>query len=134
MLDDQFNIRIADFGFAASLKGLNGDGFLKSPKGSKGYRAPEIEAEKAYRGNDVDVFALGVILFNLLSGSRPFELAIQFDTCYQKIAVNRYDIFWEYFERKRIYPEDFKDLINNMLQLEPKSRLSIAEIVAHPWM
>lgn len=120
MIDDQFNIRIADFGFAASLKGLNGDGFLKSPRGTKGYCAPEIEAEEAYRGNDVDVFALGVILFNLFSGSSPFELAIQFDTRYEKIAENRYDSFWEYFERWRDYPGDFKDLINNMLQLEPK--------------
>ena len=121
MIDDQFNIRIADFGFATTIKGEDGSGLLSKYCGSEAYIAPEIFCENpSYQGHVVDLFALGIILFNLFTGGSPFDIAKSIDPKFEKIAKNRYDSFWEYFGRWRDYPEDFKDLINNMLQLDPR--------------
>ena len=134
MLDDQFNIRIADFGFATTIKG-NGSGLLKRILGSPAYMAPEFYVNPcSYQGHVVDLFALGILLFNLFSGTEPFKKAKSSDPQFEKIALNRYDTFWASFEHIRDFPEDFKDLINNMLQLNPLQRLSMADIVGHPWM
>jgi serine/threonine protein kinase len=120
MIDDQFNIRIADFGFATPIKG-DGSGLLSKYCGSEAYIAPEIFSENpSYQGHVVDLFALGILLFNLFDGGSPFKIAKLSDPMFEKIAKNRYDSFWEYFGRWRDYPEDFKDLINNMLQLDPR--------------
>ena len=44
MLDEQFNVRIADFGFAAPVEGRTSSGYLKTSLGTLGYMAPEIHA------------------------------------------------------------------------------------------
>lgn len=51
--------------------------------------------------------------------------------------MNRADLFWKTHSRNKpegFFSEEFKDLITNMLQVMPHQRLSLAEIVGHPWM
>jgi len=97
--------------------------------------APEFFVSPcSYQGHVVDLFALGILLFNLFSGTNPFDTAKLSDPRFLRIAENRYDTFWASFENICDFPEDFKDLINNMLQLNPLQRLSMADIVGHPWM
>ena len=137
MLDDQFNVRIADFGFAAPIQGRDGSGSLKTHLGTQAYMAPEILAKEPYQGHVVDLFALGIILFILYSGHPPFQLADPRDAHYKLIASNRADLFWKTHESRKqagFYSDDFKDLITNMLQLLPNQRLSMADIIGHPWM
>lgn len=45
LLDDDFNLKIADFGFAAPIKGHDGSGILKEKLGTPGYMAPELHLE-----------------------------------------------------------------------------------------
>lgn len=75
MLDDDFNIRIADFGFAAPIQGKDGSGFLRTSLGTQSYMAPEILLKEPYQGHVVDLFALGIILFIMYSGHPPFASA-----------------------------------------------------------
>jgi serine/threonine protein kinase len=63
LLDENLNLKIADFGFAAPIAGRDGSYRLLTPLGSKGYMAPEISERKPYNGASVDIFASGVILF-----------------------------------------------------------------------
>lgn len=42
LMDENFNIKLADFGFAAPIKGRDGKGFLKTYLGTPNYMAPEI--------------------------------------------------------------------------------------------
>ena len=63
LLDDDFNIKIADFGFASSTTGKDGSGMLETILGTMSYMAPELHLEKAYKGEIVDLFAAGIILF-----------------------------------------------------------------------
>ena len=59
LVDDQFNLKIADFGFA-TYKNIDA---LTSYRGTMTYMAPEIKEGKTYKGTQVDLFSLGVILF-----------------------------------------------------------------------
>lgn len=76
LLDQDFNIKLADFGFAAQLEGHNGNGLLKTKLGTYGYRAPEIILEQPYEGKPVDIFAAGVILFTMVAKLPPFGQAL----------------------------------------------------------
>ena len=63
LYDDNFNLKIADFGFAAPIEGKDGSGTLKTRLGTESYMAPEIHMKKPYSGSSVDLLASGIILF-----------------------------------------------------------------------
>jgi serine/threonine protein kinase len=67
LLDKEFNLKIADFGFVAPANGRDGSGKLKTKLGTIMYRAPEIWTEESYNGEKVDIFSSGVILFMLMT-------------------------------------------------------------------
>ena len=99
--------------------------------------APEIHLRQSYQGQLVDLFALGVIIFMLYSGSKPFTKATERDPLYKLITENRSHLFWKAHEQSKprgFFSDDFKDLMNSMLAFQPYERLSIAEIVGHPWL
>ena len=80
LLDKQFNLKLADFGFA-SKKPLN-----ETHKGTNGYKAPEIHLGEWYSGNYADLFAAGVILFIMHTGHPPFVLPSGTDPYYKYIS------------------------------------------------
>ena len=78
LIDDQNDldtVKIIDFGLAAPVQGRDGSGYLKTALGTFGYMAPEIHLGRKYKGEQVDVFALGVILFVMFSKHPPFNAA-----------------------------------------------------------
>jgi len=75
LFDLDFNIKIADFGFAAELDGKDGSGYLKTYLGTQQYMAPEIHEGKPYIGSEVDLFASAIILFIMISATPPFVKA-----------------------------------------------------------
>ena len=75
MLDENHNIKIVDFGFAAPAEGRDASGRNTTYLGTLNYMAPEIHEGRAYQGSSVDLFALSIIIFNLLAGHRPFDEA-----------------------------------------------------------
>ncbi len=94
MLDAQYNIRFADFGFSAPIQGRDGSGFLKTILGTSAYMAPKLIQKRNYQGHMVDLFALGIILFILLAGHPPFNHAHVEDPHYKLLYMNRADLFW----------------------------------------
>jgi len=70
--DESFTLKLADFDLSLPLKQII-EGGVKY--GTSGYQAPEILEDKAYSGEKTDVFALGVLLFNLATGTGPFRNA-----------------------------------------------------------
>lgn len=75
MIDKNFNLKIADFGFAAPIEGRDGSGYLRSNLGTASYKAPELHLGKKYTGEGNDLFASAVILFTMLSQRPPFGIA-----------------------------------------------------------
>lgn len=101
LLDKEFNLRIADFGFAAPLEGREGSGFLRTHLGTESYMAPEIHLRREYQGNVVDLFACGIILFILMTRHPPFARADPNDTHYKLLATNRADLFWQFHSKRK---------------------------------
>ena len=75
MLDEHLNIKIVDFGFAANAEGRDASGKNNTYCGTLSYMAPEIHEGRPYRGSEVDLFALSIIIFMLFAGHRPFDEA-----------------------------------------------------------
>jgi serine/threonine protein kinase len=66
LFDSDYNLKIADFGFAVVLSGRDGSGMLQTHLGTEAYMAPEIHTNKPYSGASVDLFAAGIILFIMM--------------------------------------------------------------------
>lgn len=77
VLDADFNLKIIDFGLACSSSGDTNSGFCVGSEtyGSKGYMAPELLAGVDYQPTMVDLFSIGVILFNFFLGRMPISNA-----------------------------------------------------------
>lgn len=136
LLDDAFNLKIGDFGFATSLAGRHGSGFNMTALGTKGYMAPEIIFKKPYNGTVVDLFAAAVILFVMVAQHPPFVRADTSDYFYKPLIENKPDQFWQNHAKNKppgYFSNDFMFLISAMLSFQPEQRLSLAEVKGHPW-
>jgi len=132
MLDSEFNLKIADFGFA-SVKSQN-----ETRRGTDSYMAPEIHMKQKYSGQSVDLFAAGIILFIMVTQHPPFAMATPKDPHYKTLSANRADLFWKLHSRNKpggldFFSENFVDLITSMLSFDPTHRPSLAEVKEHPW-
>ena len=94
MLDDQFKLKIGDFGFA-SVKACN-----DTRKGTHGYMAPEIEIGVKYNGGYADIFSAGVILFTMVSQHLPFTFASFNDIYFKLLSHNQVDFFWKKHQKE----------------------------------
>jgi serine/threonine protein kinase len=66
-------LKLADFGLSINKQGNYGLGVMFSRVGTRNYMAPEVIEKRPYRGTSVDIFAAGVILFTMVTGTMPFQ-------------------------------------------------------------
>jgi serine/threonine protein kinase len=142
LLDKDYNLKLADFGFATMLGGKAYCGWLKTYLGTQGYMAPEILSKSSqYYGISTDIFAAGVILFILVTGKPPWSKASPQNMNYHKFCTNRHTEFWKE-QRNQIrqkdtafdFSKDFMSLINSMLAFDPTHRPTVGEILTSEWM
>jgi len=142
LFDQDFHLKIADFGFATLLAGHEGNGELRTVLGTESYMAPEIHMRKPYSGTCVDLFACSIILFIMVSGTPPFMKADpNTDPYYRVLCGQRYDAFWKAHEKhkpkiegkEQFFSEEFRNLMEVMFSLDPSKRLNIEQIKDHPW-
>ena len=75
LYDDNFTVKIGDFGLVKhTKKGLNMEKF-RTKCGTLGFMAPEMLSRASYDGQATDIFAMGVILFIMVTGRPPFREA-----------------------------------------------------------
>mmetsp|Transcript_22074 Transcript_22074/g.22262 ORF Transcript_22074/g.22262 Transcript_22074/m.22262 type:complete len:370 (-) Transcript_22074:389-1498(-) len=122
---DRSQVKIADFGLAAYDHGQNQ---LEGQCGSPHYIAPEILETKPY-GAPVDMWALGVIAYNLLGGKEPFR-AGDVPTLLDDIRHCKYDFEGDCWKS---VSDEAKDLISRLLTLDVTKRLTANEAINHPW-
>jgi len=89
MLDKNFNVKIADFGFAVSTGGRDGSGLVETQLGTVSYMAPEIHSGEKYDPKSVDLFAAAIILFVILTQRPPFASAHPDDVHYQLVCKGK---------------------------------------------
>jgi len=123
LMDTEGGIKICDFGVSRLI---TKDQIIKEQCGTPAYLAPEIIEDIGYTGFYVDLWSLGVLLYTMLQGTVPFK-ASSLEELHALILQGNFK-----------YPVkisvEAKDLIEKMLVVEPVQRISIPEILKHPWL
>ncbi|XP_049860636.1 calcium/calmodulin-dependent protein kinase type II alpha chain isoform X12 [Schistocerca gregaria] len=120
-------VKLADFGLAIEVQGEQQAWFGFA--GTPGYLSPEVLKKEPY-GKPVDIWACGVILYILLVGYPPFWDEDQ-HRLYAQIKAGAYD--YPSPEWDTVTPEA-KNLINQMLTVNPSKRITASEALRHPWI
>ena len=121
LLDENYRVLLSDFGWSNFL---DENETRKTFCGTPEYLSPEM-AKKIGHNEMVDIWALGVLLFEFIAGYAPFSGSCpkELYTNIKKLKVN--------------WPVDFpplaKNLVSKILKLNPNERLSLDEILDHPW-
>ncbi|XP_008245418.1 PREDICTED: CBL-interacting serine/threonine-protein kinase 14 [Prunus mume] len=125
LLDENWNLKVSDFGLSAVTEQVRPDGLLHTLCGTPAYVAPEILAKKGYEGAKVDIWSCGIILFVLNSGYLPFND--------QNLMVMYRKIYKGDFRFPRWTSPDLRRLISRLLDTNPETRITVDEILKDSW-
>ncbi|KAG7386188.1 hypothetical protein PHYPSEUDO_000509 [Phytophthora pseudosyringae] len=125
--NDDASIKLADFGFAKRIE-FDSEG-LVTACGTPGYVAPEILEGKPY-GKTVDIWSIGVITYILLCGYPPFH-DDNHNALFKKIKKGKFQFDSPYWDH---VSDDAKDLISQMLVVDPEKRATVDQLLAHRWV
>ena len=121
LLDENYRVKLSDFGWSNFIE--EGED-RKTYCGTPEYLAPEMILKTGH-DHTVDIWSLGVLLFELLAGYAPFT------------GENQGELFSHIKTLKINWPVDFpplaKNLVSKILKLNPKERISLDEIASHSW-
>ncbi|GKZ26323.1 hypothetical protein AbraIFM66951_002245 [Aspergillus brasiliensis] len=118
-------IKVADFSLSKAIW----DSQTMTPCGTDGYAAPEIVNDE-HCSKDVDMWALGCVLYTLLCGFPPFYDE-SFQVLTEKVAHGQYTFLSPWWDD---ISSSAQDLISHLLTVDPDQRYSIKQFLAHPWI
>ncbi|KAG0299931.1 hypothetical protein BGZ97_003467, partial [Linnemannia gamsii] len=120
---------IADFGLS---KIIDKDKFdlLTTTCGTPGYMAPEV-LQKSGHGKPVDMWAIGVITFFLLSGYTPFDRQNTVDEMH---AIIKSEYSFGPSEAWDGISDTARAFVKALLIANPKDRMTAAQALNHPWL
>lgn len=125
LIDDDQQLKLIDFGLCANPKG-GITSILETCCGSPAYAAPELVSGRNYLGSEADIWSMGVLLYALLCGFLPFDDE-NISSLYRKIQSGIY-------EKPTWLSLGSLELINQMLQVDAKKRITIKQLLTHPWL
>ncbi|KAG6595559.1 CBL-interacting serine/threonine-protein kinase 14, partial [Cucurbita argyrosperma subsp. sororia] len=125
LLDENFDLRVSDFGLGALTDQIRPDGLLHTLCGTPAYVAPEVLAKKGYDGAKIDVWSCGIILYVLTAGFLPFNDS-NLMAMYRKIY--RGD-----FRCPKWTSPDLRRFLSRLLDTNPETRITVDEIHQDPW-
>ena len=107
LLSHDYQLKIADFGLSARREGENGTGIHYSTVGTRQYQAPEVLEHRSYKGDRVDIFSMGIILFTMVTGAMPYlkEASVE-DPLYKLVVKNDPASYWLLWHHIRSTPAD----------------------------
>jgi len=123
LLDDNFNVKIADFGLATALKDPREQHYTLC--GTPNYIAPEIAGRNSH-GLESDVWSLGCLLYTFLVGNPPFHTEEILDTLDRVLMVD--------YEIPDFISGQAADLIKRLLTKDPIRRIKLSSVLHHPFM
>ncbi|CAG9770009.1 unnamed protein product [Ceutorhynchus assimilis] len=123
LLDHNFNIKLADFGFSNQFTEGN---LLSTFCGSPPYAAPELFRGLKYDGTKADIWSLGVVVYILVCGSLPFDG--------HTLQALRNVVIEGKFRIPFFMSQDCEHLVRHMLVVDPDKRLTISQILKHKWL
>lgn len=130
LLDGEFKLLLADLGFSVKM---NSQGRVFERRGTVNYMAPEVLNDHACNQNGydpelADVFSLGVIMFVILVGRPPFQLADREKDEFYKLFAEETSEFWTIWENEWavdnnvLLSTDFRLLFQSMTAARPQDR------------
>ena len=122
LLDVDDNLKIADFGWSTISKSKR-----QTFCGTLDYLAPEMLQDGIY-DHRIDIWALGVLMYECLVGTPPFEVPDSVEATHECIKERQVT-----FPDEPSLSDDAKALITGLLQKEPANRPTLEEVLAHPW-
>ncbi|KAI8816884.1 kinase-like domain-containing protein [Fimicolochytrium jonesii] len=130
LLDQDGNLKISDFGLATVFAHKGQRRVLTTPCGTPPYVAPEIHRLN-YQGDQVDIWAVGIILYVLLAGNTPWGEPTKHDDSFMFFCRHyteglRY-MPWDGF------PGDALELIMGMLSVDETKRYRMEDIKNNAW-
>ncbi|CAD8067901.1 unnamed protein product [Paramecium sonneborni] len=134
-------LKLADFGFSAKSVDETGAKVqleVQQYLGSPEYNPPELSnaigKQKYYTPESADIFSSGVILFSMAMRSAPFKTSKTSDPYYSLLKQDKLK-FWQVFqELNNNISQQFKDLVEKLLEENPQKRISLEQVKKHPWM
>ena len=123
LIDLDNNIKICDFGVSKIYKK---DDIILEQCGTPAYMAPEILKNNGYKGEGVDIWSSGVVLYAMLSGTVPFK-GENLNELNDIILKGKY-------KKINDLSTECTNLIEKILEVEPSKRITIDEILKHPWL
>ncbi|QEU59291.1 hypothetical protein KDRO_B05580 [Kluyveromyces lactis] len=124
LLDGNGHAKLTDFGFTREMATRSQ---LETICGTTVYMAPELIERKCYDGFKVDIWSLGIILYTMINGYMPFDEDDDIKTKL-KIVNDELDFNQEWIS------DDAIDLIQGMLRKNPNERISLAQVLSHPFL
>ena len=119
IIDNNEKLHLLDFNISVSLP--------NKLEGTPLYRAPEMETSKSVRRDKVDVFSIGVILYQYYTGKIPMK-----GSEYAQTSKRKYNKDWDYFvppkEIKRTVSESMNKIIVNCMQKDVEKRYEIRDV------
>lgn len=122
LLDENYNVKLCDFGWSVEIQQRDRTTFC----GTVDYMAPEICSSEKY-GKAVDNWALGILQYELIHGYPPYSGGTENERMgkIKHCAPIKFEAG---------ISEEAKDLIQKLLKKNPYERLSIRDILKHPWL
>jgi serine/threonine protein kinase len=140
LIDLNNNIKICDFGIGRILSSKKQ--LLHDKCGTPMYMAPEIllsSKTRGYEGFPVDIWSSGISLYIMLAGSLPYNYkkdnsaSISSDEKTNNIEL-QYNIIHKEPKKIEHISKEAKDLLKGLLNKNPNKRLTIEQILNHPWL
>jgi serine/threonine protein kinase len=123
LIDLTNTIKICDFGVS---RYYSKDELMFEHCGTPAYISPEIFENNGYKGTGCDIWSAGVTLYYMLGGVQPFKA--------NSIKELEKNIKKGDFKPLEEVSSEANNLIKGMLQVNPKKRLTVDEILNHPWL
>lgn len=128
LLSANFISKICDFGISKIVR--KGE-TMHEDCGTPAYTAPEVVSGKGYVGFKADVWSLGIMLFVMVTGRVPFkdkDKSKSLEVLHELIKKGDFS-----YPTNVVLSDSLKDLINKMLIVNVDQRITIDEVIAHPW-
>lgn len=127
-INGEFSLKLIDFGFSTILKNNLTGSFL----GTGGYIAPEIRQNRNY-STSVDNWALGILLYCTLSARLPFSVSVDSipqtkESCKNLFLLKFPSSHWSHIS------DNCKNLIHQLLEVDPMKRITVKEALNHAWV
>uniref|UniRef100_A0A7S0DNL3 Protein kinase domain-containing protein n=1 Tax=Amorphochlora amoebiformis TaxID=1561963 RepID=A0A7S0DNL3_9EUKA len=134
LLDRDWQLKVADFGYCSVEE------IMTTSTGTLAYMAPEVMEVREGKGTQYtracDIWSCGVIVFIMRAGHPPYGGPNSSDWWYSALKRQAYKEFWSAHQRcsSKQVNENFKDLVESILQFDPEKRATIKDIFKSEWM